>query len=154
MPIKGMKKVKLAIKEKKAEMNDKVYAAYSYGLGQVIEITPVHFNDGGRLKNNWMLSVNKPESKTTLIGNRGGASSYAQLAELPPLVIGKKIFFTNNLPYAPIVEYGGYPSPAMVGTYDKATKKYVKISKGGYSPQAPEGMARINIKKIQERIRK
>ena len=153
MPIHGMGKVKKAIKEKKANMNNQVYAAYAYGLGQVIARTPVHFKDGGRLKNNWFLSVNRAEGGSTLIGSRNGASSYAQLATMPNLVIGKKIFFTNNLPYATIVEYGGYPNPAMVGTYDKEAHKYVKLSSGGYSRQAPVGMARVNIKKIQERIR-
>ncbi len=153
MPIHGMPSVKKAIIAKKKALNDKVFAAYAFGLGEVIKMTPVHFKDGGRLKNNWLLSVGQPESGTKLATSSNGSGSFAQLAEMPKNVIGKKIFFTNNLPYATVVEYGGYPNPVSIGT---RTGKgiYQKLSVSGYSRQAPAGMARINIKKIQQRLRK
>lgn len=151
MPIHGMANVKKAIAKKKKAMNDKVYAAYAYGLGQVIISTPVHFKDGGRLKNGWLLSVNSPKTGAKLAKSSSGSGSFTELATMPKWVIGKKIYFSNNLPWAPLVEYGGYPNPVIMGTW--TGKSYQKLSVSGYSRQAPAGMARISIKKIQKRIR-
>ena len=50
----------------------------------------------------------------------------------------------NNLPYARVVEYGGYPNPPK-----SPTGKTVN----GFSKLAPAGMVRINIRKLITKIR-
>lgn len=153
MPLHGLDNVKKAMKEQVNEMNNGLKAVYIKHLSAVIRATPVHFKDGGRLRNNWFLSVDNPEFKTTLIKSKQGTSSYMQLNEMPKSVIGKKIYFTNNMPYAAVVEYGGYPNPPKYGTYVDGAG-FQKLSSGGYSKQAPRGMVRINMVKLQNEIKR
>lgn len=153
MPLHGLDNVKKAMKEQVNEMNNGLKAVYIKHLSAVIRATPVHFKDGGRLRNNWFLSVDNPEFKTTLIKSKQGTSSYMQLNEMPKLVIGKKIYFTNNMPYAAVVEYGGYPNPPKYGTWVSGAG-FQKLSSGSYSKQAPRGMVRINMVKLQNEIKR
>jgi len=152
MPIHGMDRVNKAIDKRVDDMNKGVKAVYFRGLSEVIERTPVHIKDGGRLKNNWFLSVSTPYNASTLIAHEKGANSFMQLGRIPKMVLGKKIYFTNNLVYAPIVEYGGYPLNVKRGTYIGGGK-YQKLSAGGYSRQAPSGMARIALNNMQRYIK-
>ena len=151
MPLHGRSGLRQALGRVRDDVNNTITAAYIYGLGEIIQATPVHFKDGGRLKNNWLLSVGWPTLGTTVSANSTGASSYAQLSRIPADVLGKKIYFVNNLDYAAVVEYGGYPNSVEKGTYT-GNGNYQKLSSGGYSRQAPNGMARVGIRKIQSRL--
>lgn len=151
MPLKGRKKVNRAIDEAVDNINKDLIGIYTQGLRAIITATPVHFKDGGRLKNNWFLTVTRPSTKTRG-GNTGGSSSFAEVGKIPNVVLGKKVYFTNNLPYANTIEYGGYPNPVEVGTW--TGNAYQKLSAGGYSRQAPNGMARISIKKMKAKVKK
>ena len=156
MPLIGRRNLDKAIEDAVDDLDNKLSAIYIHGLNQMVRMTPVHFKDGGRLKNNWFLSVASPSSKTR-DDNVAGSASFAEVGSMPKTVRGKKIFFSNNLPYANTVEYGGYPNPPSKGTNTSETKgkpKYQKLSSGGYSRQFPEGMVRINIKKMKARIKK
>ena len=75
---------------------------------------------------------------------------------MPKIVIGKRLFFTNPMPYANVVEYGGYPNPPKMGTNtsESGTPKFQKLSTGGYSRQAPSGMVRINVKRMRVRLKR
>ena len=150
MPLIGRDKLEKAIDDKVSELNKSLISIYATGLRNIVEATPVHFDGGGRLKNNWFLTVSSASSKTRG-GQASGSSSLAQIGSLPGYVLGKKIYFTNNLPYAGIVEYGGYPSPPKDGTWTGT--KFEKLSSGGYSKQAPSGMTRINVNKMIARIK-
>jgi hypothetical protein len=152
MALQGVDAVKKAIRAKKKALNDGLKAQYIKHLSAIITSTPVHFKDGGRLRNNWFLSVGSPEYRTSLIASKQGASSMAQIGQMPDVVIGKKIYFTNNLPYANVVEYGGYPKNVKRGTR-VGKGQYQKLSSGGYSKQAPSGMVRINMVKLQNGIK-
>ena len=151
MSLIGRKSLDMAIDGAVKQMNNNLIGIYTKGLVNIVLATPVHFKDGGRLKNNWFLTVGQPSSKTRS-GNKGGSSSLGELGKMPDSVLGKKVYFTNNLPYANTVEYGGYPNPVEVGTW--TGNKYQKLSAGGYSRQAPNGMVRIAIKKMEQRIKK
>ncbi len=152
MPLQGVDNLKKAIKAKKKALNDGLKAQYIKHLSAIITSTPVHFKDGGRLRNNWFLSVGSPEYRTSVISSKQGSSSMAQIGQMPDMVIGKKIYFTNSLPYANVVEYGGYPKNVNYGTR-VGKGKYQKLSSGGYSKQAPRGMVRINMVKLQNGIK-
>lgn len=149
MPLVGLEKVFKAIDEKKENLNDKVHDIFVEGLGAIIEITPTHFKDGGALKNSWFLTEGSP-SDATRDANEEGAGSYASLATMPKSVLNKTLYFTNNQPYVNIVEYGGFPNPPKQGTW--TGEEYQKLSRGGFSEQAAEGMARTNIDRMRKAL--
>jgi hypothetical protein len=101
-------------------------------FNSVIWDTPV---DTGRLRGNWQCSKNRPTKGTlerTQSGSGGPATADAErIVQKPGLY-----WLTNNLPYAPVVEFGRYP-----GDGPKTT--------GGYSNKAPAGMMRKNVVRIR-----
>ena len=113
---------------------------------QVIKFTPV---DTGRLRGNWQTSFNKPKlsllDRKQLSNTSGNATSEMQQA-LSKLKIGDIFYFTNNLPYARVVEFGLYPNPPK----DPVAGKTV----GGFSKLAPTGMVRVNFKRLVEKLKK
>jgi len=126
------------------EKANKVYrAAALETLSNVIIETPV---DEGILRNNWQVSILRPERKVINTADKNKGSSYVN-SKLPKNILkgGKvghikisKVFLTNNLPYAETVEFGLYPDPANSGNN----------SSGGFSRLAPNGMVRKNIQKF------
>ena len=152
MPLLGREKVthelKVGIKER---VNDNLKGVYLAGLQQVIQSTPA---DKGRARNNWFLTVGTPSNKTTNSESANGANSLNQLAKLPKSVLGKKLYFTNNLSYIGVLEYGGFPSPVKKGSYIKKSKSYEKLSTGGWSNQVdPGGWVRKALILMQNKIR-
>lgn len=98
----------------------------------VIIQTPV---EEGRLRGNWQSSINQAklaQIPTKQLGSSGAASDEAQKT-IAQFELGDIFFFTNNLPYARVVEFGLYPNPPK-----KGTGKTV----GGFSTLAPQGMVR------------
>ena len=91
--------------------------------------------DTGRLRGNWQSSINQAklaQLDTKQQGANGAASDEAQKT-IAQFELGDIFFFTNNLPYARVVEFGLYPNPPK-----KGTGKTV----GGFSKLAPQGMVR------------
>jgi hypothetical protein len=149
MALIGLDKALGAIDAIRQEQNDNIRAVWIQGLKAIITATPVHFKDGGRLKNNWFLTKNKP-SQSKRGKNRGGSGSFSSVDKMPRDVLGKEFYFTNNMPYANVVEYGGYPQNPVKGTWTGSN--YQKLSQNGYSRQAPSGMVRINLVKMRNRL--
>ena len=123
MPLRGLDDVKKGMQEVVASANKDVRGVYLAGLKNIIEGTPV---DTGRARNNWILSDGTPNTSSTT-NNSNGLISNRQLSRMPKEVIGKKIYFTNNLPYVGVLEYGGFPSPDQKGSYIKRTRSYQKL---------------------------
>ena len=152
MPLKGLGKVKKAINvDIYNQLNDEVSGIYFNGLAFVIRRTPV---DTGRVRNNWFLTTHEPSGKVRVGKNQGGAASFTQLKKIPKRVLGKRVYFTNNLPYIKTLEYGGYPNPVKLGSWDKKKKIYTKKSKNGFSIQAPNGFVRDQLKLMANEVRK
>jgi hypothetical protein len=149
MPLIGLDKVEKAIDNIVLEQNKKVKAIYIQGLSAVITGTPVHFSDGGRLRNNWFLTTEKP-SQSTRGPNSRGSASYSSLSKMPDYVLDKTIYFTNNMPYAVTVEYGLYPKNPKLGTW--TGNQYQKLSQNGYSKQAANGMVRVSLTKMRAKL--
>lgn len=149
MPLIGRERVDKAIDKLVANQNKRVKEVWTQGLKAIITATPVHFKDGGRLRNNWFLSVGQPDNSTRGKGRNGGESTQS-VDKMPSWVLGKKLFFSNNLPYANVVEYGGYPKSPAKGTYTGSS--YQILSSNGYSKQAPSGMVRINLVKMRAKL--
>ena len=89
-----------------------------------------------------------------LLDKASGLAATRQLNQMPTGVLNKKVFFSNNLPYIKALEYGGYPDPVKLGTYDKKLKEHVKKSSGGFSKQAPGGWVRTTLIAMANKVRK
>lgn len=97
-----------------------------------IQDTPV---DTGRLRGNWQTSVGTP-ARSRLKRTAGAAQ------EAKAKVKGPNVYFlSNNLPYAPVAEYG------LWGAGPKTTAS-------GYSKKAPNGMVRRNMRRVQQNVRR
>ncbi len=114
----------------------------------------------GRMRGAWQITGHTPSVK---IGkkDKSGASTKTRMKEK---IIGMKDWsmftFTNNMPYAVVIEYGLYPDPVKNGTRinKSGTRKnpitpiYKKFSKSGYSKQASSGIVRVNIARMNRLI--
>ncbi len=106
-------------------------------FNNVIRDTPA---DTGRLKGAWAVGVGSPPA-----GNRNRVGAGGPLGAGRAKVNRPGIYYlANNLPYAPVAEYGRW------GTGINATEK---TTRDGYSVQAPMGMVRINVIKITKRLK-
>jgi len=138
MPLKGAERVKFGMQNLKQSANDDVRGVYFSGLAAIIKSTPV---DEGRARNNWFLTQRAPSVRATTARSETGTTSIKSLEKLPDQVLNKKLYFTNNLPYIGVLEYGRYPIPGGSKTDN------------GFSKQAPQGMVRINILRMAKKIR-
>ena len=122
-------------------------------FGQIIEDTPIGDFDPdhvGTLKGNWVVSTGNPSAslpnKRSPRRTRKGIKSKVS----KKIASGKKkAFLTNNSEYAGVVEYGGYPFPVKLGTWNKRLGRYEIRSDKKFSKQAPAGMMRINTRRFK-----
>lgn len=122
--------------EKAKKNNETVMRQVSLKLfSAIIKASPV---DTGRFRNNWFVSGPVPSSGTTPYRAKTGDASIARAAMvIKHSVEWQEFTLTNNLPYANVIEYGGYPGdgPNTVG---------------GFSRQAPQGVVRVNVVRFQQ----
>ena len=104
----------------------------------MIKPTPV---DSGRVRNNWFLTVGIASGLTERSASKSGGGSIRSLSSMPDNILNNKVYFTNNMPYASTLEYGGYSKP---GT-DKTSN--------GFSIQAPDGWVRKGLQDMRKNIR-
>lgn len=104
---------------------------------QIIMASPV---DTGRFRMNWQASYGKPKDGILIANDPSGTRAISNVTQF---VMNNpkwdEFRLTNNLPYAEVLEYGGYPGdgPNTVG---------------GYSKQAPNGMVRVTVTRFQRLI--
>ena len=115
-----------------AKSEAKIKKAFIGLSTDIIMDTPVL---SGRLRNNWMVSVNKGSNETT---ERTGNESIGRVNAVK-FKLGDTLYLTNNLPYAEKIEFGLYPSPSNTGK-----------TVGGYSVKSPQGMCRKNVIKWEK----
>ena len=138
MPLIGRRKVDEAIDDIYVRQNDNLRGVYLAGLSKIVASTPA---DTGRARNNWFLSVAAPSNQTTTSKSKGLAT-IKSLRKMPQRVLNRKIYYTNNLPYAAKLEYGGF-----------TTKPETDKTIGGFSKQAPGGFVRKTLIEMQNKIR-
>ena len=110
-----------------AKSEAKIKKAFIGLSTDIIMDTPVL---SGRLRNNWMVSVNKGSNETT---ERTGNESIGRVNAVK-FKLGDTLYLTNNLPYAERIEFGLYPIPSKTGK-----------TVNGFSAKSPQGMCRKNI---------
>lgn len=150
--------------EKAKKNPETVMRAVSLKLfSAIIKASPV---DTGRFRMNWQTSGANPATGTVKGLDKAGTNAVNRAATF---TMNNKNWYeftlTNNLPYAPLLEFGGYASsshgPArpnanglasFVGPHKlskfvgpKRHSVYISRTINGYSKQAPQGMVRINI---------
>ena len=132
MALKGLDNMRQALMEIDRPLNNKLKGIYLQGLGNIASGTPV---DESRARSNWFLSIGSPSNETTEQDNGD-----PHLDKMPQSVLGKRVFYTNNMPYINKLEYGGY------GDGPKTAQ--------GYSDQAVGGWVRKELLLMRAGIRK
>jgi hypothetical protein len=112
-------------------------------IENVLADTPI---DEGVLINNWRTGINTRNGRSLKGADPSGSRSLSEAKTKIKKVIGDEtIVFSNNLPYAPVVEFGLYPNPPK-----NPTGKTIN----GFSTQAPKGMSRINVERMAISMRR
>ncbi|WP_425054790.1 HK97 gp10 family phage protein [Pseudomonas abyssi] len=104
------------------DAHDKITRAATLELfGSVIKSTPVKT---GRARGNWQTAVGTPPTDELERDDKSGSQSIAEVEANTPPGAGQQTYMVNNLPYIFALEEGS-------------------------STQAPEGMIRKNIARVQ-----
>lgn len=149
MPLKGLGRVKKAMEMIKEGANDDVRGVWLGGLQNIVEGTPAR---SGRTRNSWRLNEGSPKFSSSSTASVNGSSSINSImSQMPNVVLGKKLFFSNNSPPINLLEYGGYPNPVKLGSFFEG--RFQKLSSGGYSKQAPGGWVRKDLILMRQKIR-
>jgi hypothetical protein len=141
---------------------------------RILDRTPAHIIDGGRLRQGWLPTVNVIPSGEPAGSAAQAAQVNAAKAIMRSAPTYSTIFLTNNVPYGPAVEYGLYPKVVKLGTYlpakrraalagriggARVTKKdsqgrpsHVQFSEGGFSRKSPDGMVRISFEEVASAV--
>lgn len=132
MPLIGKEKVKAAIDKTVINLNTKLSKEYFKALRVIVTETPF---DKGRARGNWFLSVGSVSNKVT-----ESTSPSDDYKNIPSHVLGKTIYFTNNLPYINKLEYGGYGADT-----EKVSNHFSRL--------APGGWVRKELRRLAKRIK-
>ena len=123
-------------------------------FSNIIYSTPV---DTGLTRANWFCSGAQPSNQETNTADASGAATVSAMVQVVVnLPTWSHFTLTNNKPQAHVLEYGGYPNPVKRGSRVKSAAgsiSYQKLSANGYSKQAPNGMVRVSIVDMENRLR-
>lgn len=112
---------------KAGESADKTVRAVTVSLfNGIIRDTPV---DEGRLRGDWQTTVGTPAAGENGRVDPGGRAAMAEVEANTPEGAGQLTYLTNSMPYAEAIEEGS-------------------------SKQAPEGMVRRNMDRIQRNLQR
>lgn len=108
------------------EVPEKLVRGTLLGLtSRIIKRSPV---DTGRFRNNWQATTNAPATGQVQGQDKtGNKAADAARTAVNKLEMGQDFFLSNNLPYAHRLEFG-------------------------WSKQAPNGMLRLSIAELQQRM--
>lgn len=118
-----------------ANIDSVVQSVTTSVAGSLVEKSPV---DTGALRANWQFTAGAPAAGTLpSVFDLSGAATITALADaIKSVKAGGITYVVNNLPYAPVIEYGLYPNPP---------KHPTGKTEGGFSTQAPNGMRDITV---------
>ena len=136
MPIRGLDSLRRRLEDIDKPYNDALRTILMQSLGNIAAGTPV---DEGRARSNWFLKIGSPSTEVT-----DSTDGNDHLDRMPNRVLGRVIYYANNLPYINALEYGGYR-----GVGDKT----IAASGGIYSDQAAGGWVRGELMRMQSAIR-
>jgi len=103
-----------------------------------VDSSPV---DTGRFRANWFLTGQQQSAQVTASTDPSGAKTKQTMEGKALSIKDWSVFtITNNLPYANVIEYGGYGDGPL--------------TTAGFSKQAPQGVVRVNIKRFNQLLEK
>jgi hypothetical protein len=141
---------KLAAKAK-LDIATVVRAATWEVFSRVVLRSPV---DTGRFRANWNISYGQPDITTSDNTDAAGSSKLAEVQKaILALPVGGTVYLCNSLPYAHVLEYGGYPNPPLYGSRKRGETEMTIHVVDGYSMQAPAGMIRISAQEFADAVR-
>lgn len=111
-------------------------------FSSVITDTPV---DKGLTRGNWQTNISAPITTETARHDKTAQAAINDVrTKAQASHWGQDMYLTNNKPHIFKLEYGGYPNPPRT-----LSGKTIN----GFSRQAPQGMLRRNIIRIESIIR-
>lgn len=108
-------------------------------FNRIVIATPV---DKGLLRGNWIPTKARPKKRPREKFDPSGQQAAAEIKATFEKSRARTHYLRNNLPYAGIVEYGGYPNPPKTPELRQVPPGKTK---NGFSTQAPQGMVRITV---------
>ena len=103
--------------------------------------------DTGRFRANWNFSAGSPDlSVSDATAAEGKSEEIASQVNANPL--GAVLYLSNGLPYAGILEFGGYPNPPKYGSRKRGESGVAVHVINGFSMQAPHGMVRVSFGEV------
>jgi len=117
-------------------------------LEGAINLSPVNF---GQLRAGWHVTIDGPSGADNTEGRQSypgsGQVMQAGLTLINRADFGQRIYLQNNVPHAPIIEFGLFsprdPGPSKATHVPKTRRKRVAgtvLVRGGYHVSAPRGM--------------
>lgn len=99
-------------------------------FGQIVKASPV---DTGRFRANWFLTTSAPSVRVKPNSKKTEDEVNQRIIRAVNGSVGQRLFYlTNNLPYAEVIEFGGYgDGPKTIN---------------GFSRQAAKGVVRVTAK--------
>jgi hypothetical protein len=101
----------------------------------------------GQLRGGWHLTIGTPSQADTQSGTSASAVLTAGEGVLNRLQVGDVLWIQNNVPHAPVWEYGLFvpkdPGPSKATHVPKSRRKTVEgvvLVRGGFHVSAPNGM--------------
>ena len=157
MPLEGKENISKAVRKMVQKKNDDFRGAVMATFSNIVIETPV---DTGRVRGNWQFSIASPiEGIISFPVDATNIPPPDVTSEIPIEVFGKKMFLVNNLPYAGVLEFGGYPDPVKKGTYVKLKNRtdpnitHEIRSTGGFSMLAPKGWVRKHMRILARAVK-
>lgn len=139
-----------AFAKKTGNRLDETAVATIFRLNElVVTRTPVRT---GRARGSWIPSIGSVDVTAKGGTDKGGSATISRANSVATKALGNVYVLANNLDYIGVLEYGGYPDPPENGSWDKKSGKWVMLSEGGYSRQAPHGMLRISVQELKQFI--
>lgn len=116
-------------------------------FSRVVDQTPTFFAhepSSGNTKANWNASTGTPDaSYSEAAADYTGEQTKNDIRSVVQntVVTESTVFYlTNSSPSLPSLEFGLYPNPPFLGSWNTVTQQYEIRSSGGYSLQAPHGI--------------
>lgn len=128
-----------AFVEKTKKNNETVMRQVALKLfSAIIKASPV---DTGRFRMNWQAASggNIAAGVRNAVDPSGSKAIYQMSRVVTRDPNWYEFTLANNLAYAPLIEYGGYPGDGP-------------NTSGGFSRQAPQGVVRVNVLRFQQLI--
>ena len=117
-------------------------------FNRIVIATPV---DEGLLRGNWIPTKARPKKRPREQFDPTGQQAAAEIKATFEKSRARKHYLRNNLPYAWVVEYGGYPNPPKTPELRQVPPGKTK---NGFSTQAPQGMVRVTGMAFEKAMKK